>query len=147
MKNPDFPPFCLKNKKKATSTVLTRSPNVSMVSTLGAQMCQWFPHLEPKRVNGFRLGAQTRQWSPHLSLNWFTVRECTEIVLDTIDTFGLQMWKPLTHLGSQCGNHWHIWAPKVETIDTFGLHVSTVKVALFLFFRQKEGKSGIFTYE
>ena len=35
----------------------------------------------------------------------------------------------------------------METIDAFGLRVSTVKVAFFLFLRQKEGKSGIFTYE
>ena len=69
--------FCLKYKKKATFTVLTRSPNASMVSTLGAETRQWFPHLEPKRVNGFHiwsrnasmvstLGAKTCQWWPQL---------------------------------------------------------------------------------
>ena len=35
----------------------------------------------------------------------------------------------------------------METIDTFGLRVSTVDVAFFLFFRQKGGKSRFFTYE
>ena len=24
-------------------------------------------------------------------------------------------------VSSQCGNHWRVWAPNVETIDTFGL--------------------------
>ena len=105
------------------------SPNASMFSTLGAQMCLWFPHLEPKRVNGVHIwspkasmvstfGARTRQWFTHCEL---TLRDFTEIVLDTIDTFGLQMWKPLTRLGSKCGNRWRVWAPNVETIDTFGL--------------------------
>ena len=48
-----------------------------MVSTFGTQTCQWFPHLDPKCVNGFHIwspnvsmvstfGAQTCQWCPKL---------------------------------------------------------------------------------
>ena len=48
-------------------------PNMSMVSTLGAQTCQRFPDWDPKRVNGFHIGipnvsmvstlrAQSCQW-------------------------------------------------------------------------------------
>ena len=110
-------------------------------------MHHWFPIWDSKSVNSFHIWsqnvsmvstfwAQIRQWFPHWKL---TLRDLTEIVLDTIDTFELQMrrpltrscsqcWRPLTRLGSKCGNHWHVWIPKVETIDAFGFRISTVKV-------------------
>ena len=61
-------------------------------------------------------------------------------------------------LGPQCGNHRHVLAPNVETIDPFqapnvetidtmGLRVSTMEVAFFLFFRQKEENSGFLLFE
>ena len=86
-----------------------------MVSTFGALTCQWFPHLEPKRVNGFHF------WRPNPSM------------ISTLWTYttGFQ-WNSF-------GHHWHVLAPNVETIDTFGLRVSTVKMAFFLFFRQNQG--------
>ena len=92
------------------------SPNVSMAYTFGAQTHQSFPHLEPKRVNGFHI------WSPNMSMVSKTISVKSRSVssqcgnhwrvwapnVETIDACGLQMWKPLTHLGSQSGNHWHI---------------------------------------
>ena len=57
------------------------------------------------------------------------------------------MLQPLMCLGSKSGNHWRDPAPKVETIDAFGLRANTVEVAYFLFFSQKEGESGFITYE
>ena len=54
-------------------------------------------------------GAQTRQLFPHWEL---TLRDFAEIVLVTIDMFGLQMWRPLTH-----------FAPNVETMNTLGLQM------------------------
>ena len=79
-------------------------------------------YVERKCVNGFHFRSLKASM-----VSTFGTKTCQGCL--NMETIVIQMRRPLTRLGFKCGNHRCFLDTKVETIDAFGLHVSTVGVS------------------